>query len=40
MKKYNQFIKESNTKFLAAMDDEDLEDRLSFLRLQVSELQE
>lgn len=40
MKKYNQFIKESNTKFLAAMDDEDLEERLSFLRLQVSELQE
>lgn len=40
MKKYNQFIKESNTKFLAAMNDEDLEERLSFLRLQVSELQE
>jgi hypothetical protein len=40
MKKYNQFIKESNTKFLAAMTDEDLEERLSFLRLQLSELQE
>lgn len=40
MKKYNQFIKESNTKFLAAMADEDLEERLSFLRLQLSELQE